>query len=310
MQAFAYNEKGPRRHNEDRFCLVIPGTGSLVAAVADGMGGHAGGDVAASIAIQTVKDEFKAGTSIFEVPRLAHEAILGAARKKRELGGMGTTLTAVVILDDILYGAHVGDSHAYLVRDGEVFLLSEDHSVSGLLLAKGVITELHSKSHPLKNQVVFACGMVCDEFYTQTFDVALRDGDKILLSTDGLHDNLFEEDIAETAMFYDDGPHFNNLCKKLIALSRFRGLTDNATLVALSYTDEDSQGVEQHVFDESLTICLNCSCDDKDPCQIASDNSTCHWAYLFEGRGIGICSDCAERGVSWDDDEELWTLIR
>ena len=307
MQTFAYNEKGPRRYNEDRYCLVIPGDGSVLAAVADGVGGHAGGDVAASIAIQTVKDEFAAGTSIFEMPGLAHEAILETARQKREFDGMGSTLTAVKIMDQILYGAHVGDSHAYLVRNNEVILLSEDHSVSGLLLAKGVITEENSKSHPLKNQVVFACGMICDEFYTQTFDAALYSGDKILLSTDGLHDNLLLADIARIF----DGPNldFARQCKKLVALARFRGLTDNATLVALSYTDTDGPDVEQHVFDENASICMNCGCDDKNPCKTAHGSFTCHWNHLCQERRIGICSICGDQGVAWNDDAS-WDVFR
>ena len=310
MQTFAYNEKGPRRYNEDEYCLVFMEDGSCVAAVADGMGGHAGGDVAASIAIQTVQDEFAAGTSVSEIPRIAHETVLKIARKVRGLDGMGSTLTVVSIVDNMLHGAHVGDSHAYVVRNGEVMLVSEDHSVSGLLLAKGAITEEHSKCHFLKNQVVFACGMICDEFYTDTFDLVLEDGDKILLTTDGLHDNLLMSDIA--GIMDDRGISFHAQCKKLIALSRFRGLKDNATLVAINYIAAANRSIEEYVFDGNVSICMNCGCDDSNPCQaspdISSDSFTCHWVNLCQERQIGLCSFCVAQGANWDDDAN-WDLI-
>jgi serine/threonine protein phosphatase PrpC len=187
------------------------------------------------------------------------------------------------------------------VRDGKVTLLSEDHSGAGLLLAKGTITEEHSKIHPLKNQILFACGMVCDVFNTNTFEAELKPGDKILLTTDGLHDNLLQADIAKINT--EDHLGFDRFCKKLIAVSRFRGIADNSTLVAINYSGTADVNTQHYTFNEKASICISCGCDSKKPCQIITENSStgvpCRWNRHFPEILVGVCNNCKVRGIPW-----------
>jgi PPM family protein phosphatase len=160
-----------REQNEDYFCYVEPASEEdfkrigRLAVVADGMGGHVGGQVASSIAIETVRDVYLTHTSVDPSEALltafqdAHAAIQAHAREHPELHGMGTTCTAAVLRDRDLYYGHVGDSRLYLIRDLDISQVTDDHSVVGRLLREGQITPEQAAVHPDKNVLTAALGM-------------------------------------------------------------------------------------------------------------------------------------------------------
>ena len=292
MKAFSHSEIGPRKNNEDSCCIVTSDNGTTLAIVADGMGGHAGGEIASGIAIQTVVTYFATGASITESAILAHKAIILEAARKNFLSGMAATLTAIAIKDSRLDGAHVGDSHAYLVRDGKVTQLTEDHSAAGFMLAQGIITEKQAKVHPERNRLDYACGMDWDDFLIQPFALELQYGDRILLSTDGLHDKLLLSEIAEAAK---KEPCLEQFCKRLVALARARRLSDNATLVGLEYSDHTRSAAIPSGIKEGVCICIGCGVDDEDS---SSDGNT--WVRKDKEIAAGVCSNCTGHTNRWD----------
>ena len=297
MKAFFHSETGPRKNNEDCWCIVTSDNGTTLAMVADGMGGHAGGGIASGIAIQTVRTYFATGASVAESAILAHKAIILETALKNFLSGMATTLTAIAIKDSLLDGVHVGDSHAYLVRGGTVTQLTEDHSAAGYMLAQGIITEKLAKVHPQRSRLDYACGMDWDDFLIQPFTLELQPGDRILLSTDGLHDKLLLSEIAEAAT---KEPGLEQFCKRLVALARARLLDDNATLVGLEYSDHIRSAAIPTGVKKGVCLCIGCGTDDE---HSASDDNT--WIRTDKEIGAGVCSNCTEHTDSWDL-AQLW----
>jgi len=198
--------KGNRENNEDAILIRKLDDGCLLA-VADGVGGHNAGDVASKIAVDTldevVKEEY--------VKYLSKEGLKNLLKIAYEIGhnkikenavgdkeGMGTTLTTAIIKDDGCVIANCGDSRAYLIRDGEIVFKTKDHSLVQELLDEGLITEEEAKYHPYKNVITHALGL--DELKVDTYEVELKDGDVLLLSSDGLHDYVDEEEILEVVI--------------------------------------------------------------------------------------------------------------
>ena len=167
--------------------------GTLVAAVADGMGGHVGGEVASRIAIEaaTAADDGVAGRIA-----AANAAVVDHAAGHPRLRGMGTTLTlGVFSTRPSVEIGHVGDSRAYLLRDGGLRRITEDHSVVAELLAGGMITEDEARFHPQRNLVTRSLGLAPSiEADVETFD--LEPGDRVLLCSDGLTNMVDDDNIA------------------------------------------------------------------------------------------------------------------
>ena len=291
IPTFLHTETGPRKKNEDSASIVTLDDRTIFAIVADGMGGHAGGETASSLAVQTAMAYFNTGASIVDSAMLAHKAIILESARNRLLAGMGTTLTAIAISNSWLNGAHVGDSHAYLVRKGEVLLLTDDHSVAGQKLALGLMTEKESKVHPDRNRLDYACGMDWGQIQIQPFSLELHPGDRILLSTDGLHDKLLRAEIAE-ASTREHG--LERFCRTLVALARARRLSDNLTLIGLEYSFLDNASFPRDIRQGSC-ICIGCGCDDEKPCA-----GGCHWIQKDRERGAGICSNCTAHMNAWE----------
>lgn len=233
-----------REINEDSARIIRPTTNEdlqkrgLLAVVCDGMGGHEAGEIASRLAVETIVRRFEGGEMdgdpVSQLPRAvqaANRAIFDVAEKNAKLKGMGTTCTALLVRGGMAYGAHVGDSRIYLVRDGEIFLMTEDHSAVMEMVRRGVLSREEARHHPDKNVISRALGSHRDVDATgwpQPF--ALRPEDRFLLCTDGLYDLLDEATILATAR--DVHPQVG--CDRLVTLARDAGGHDNISVAILA----------------------------------------------------------------------------
>jgi serine/threonine protein phosphatase PrpC len=210
-----------RQRNED---ALLVDQQRRVFAVADGLGGHPAGDVASRIAIETIRGELAAVPHDAEVEKAlaealhrAHDAVWHDAEQDRSHRGMGTTavLAHLSAAEDTAWVAHVGDSRAYLSRDGQVDQLTRDHTSGGLYF-RGHIT-----------QALGSPGGVAPD----TGRVELRPGDRLLLCTDGLTDMLTDPEIAG---ILDQGAGAEETCDRLVGAAKQRGGTDNVTVIVVA----------------------------------------------------------------------------
>lgn len=168
--------------------------------LADGMGGNRGGEVASKLAQDTVVESLKQGVPVREAILNAHRAILDYGEAHEDLKGLGTTLVAVVERKDRTVIAWVGDSRIYLWRKNELSRLSKDHSVVQRLLDSGLINGQEAVNHPHSNLVTSCLGIVKNdgsELEIGELDFNWRSGDKLLLCSDGLTDELDDERLRQ-----------------------------------------------------------------------------------------------------------------
>jgi protein phosphatase len=231
-----------RENNEDQYAYWEPDADEefarkgRLAIVADGMGGHEGGQEASRIAVETIQEIF-AHTPDADLQSLlltgfqiAHERILEYAAGHPELHGMGTTATAIVLLGNQLYFAHVGDSRLYLVRGAAISRLTHDHSYVGRLVQNGVISAEEAETHPQRHILTAALGAgteISPETPERPF--ALENGDALVLCTDGLWSLLAENEI-QSIVASNEPPE---ACRALIKLTKDRGGPDNITVQVL-----------------------------------------------------------------------------
>jgi protein phosphatase len=184
-----------RRDNEDSAYVRAP-----VFVVADGMGGAQAGEVASRIATETFEHGLPgsgpAESRLAELVRDANQRIYDRSRTEHGRAGMGTTLTAAYLDDGQLAIAHVGDSRAYLMRDGELTRLTQDHSLVDELVRQGKLTEEQAAEHPQRSIITRALGPE-PEVEVDTFTYPLRAGDIVLLCSDGLTSMVSEDRVAE-----------------------------------------------------------------------------------------------------------------
>jgi serine/threonine protein phosphatase PrpC len=223
-----------RDRNEDAYFAA-----SRCYAVADGMGGHKAGEVASEIAIEVVASEYEERGSVdFDIAHCiskANRRVIQASRNRDELEGMGTTLTVVTLCDGVLRVGHVGDSRAYLLRADSVVQLTEDHSVVGELLRSGLLTPEEAECHPQRHAITRALG------FSENLDIDMGEhqlvpGDAVLLCTDGLHDIVADDEIAQTVSMWHDP---DEACMELVKLARARGGHDNITVVLVRTEESD-----------------------------------------------------------------------
>lgn len=216
-----------RSGNEDRVLYVIPAAGErrrgVLALVADGMGGHAAGEVASRIAAEEIERVYR--TTEASPPALlaaafaaANRAIFAHAAADAGCRGMGTTCTAALILDDQLYLGHVGDSRAYLLRDRRLHPLSEDDSLVNELVRAGEISREEAKRRPDRNVILRALGTRPEIVPAIWRDgLALAAGDRLLLCSDGLTDLVDEDTIGRLAGEGDPGRAVARLTEAALA---------------------------------------------------------------------------------------------
>ncbi|NND84362.1 MAG: serine/threonine-protein phosphatase [Acidimicrobiia bacterium] len=184
-----------RANNQDTPHPATSGSsddGPVLVGVADGMGGAAGGEVASSVAMTTATDA--AGTPADRI-EAANEAVFEESRRRPELAGMGTTMT-LIALDDAGQGlfGHVGDSRAYLARDGEIRQLTTDHTIVAEWVALGAITPEDAKTHPRRGMLTRSVG-VSPGVEVDVFTHDFRDGDRLILCSDGLNGMIDDDAI-------------------------------------------------------------------------------------------------------------------
>lgn len=230
-----------RPTNEDSF--LVP-EGDHIALVADGMGGHRAGEVASSMAASIIRAcahkaagrEISVKTAVAWV-RQANRAIYRAANEDLSRSGMGTTLTFLYFMQGHAMLAHVGDSRCYLVRKGEIYQLTKDHSLVAELVRKGEITEEEARYHPYRNIITRALG-TDDTVAVDAQDIDTEDGDLFLLCSDGMSNYARDEEMR--AILLDNAPE--QACEKLVELALERGGRDNITvIVALCAPEEVGQ---------------------------------------------------------------------
>lgn len=200
MQIEAITHTGlVRPNNEDRYLVLRFGTSGALAAIADGMGGHAGGETAAQIALETLaafdSEHEEPAEALTRHVISAHENILHASAVDRALRGMGSTLSIIFVSGRTAYWASVGDSRIYLFRNGVLTPVSNDHTIPGSLLKEGKITREQARLHPYGNVLLRCVG--CDRHEPDRGTFEVNPGDLLMLSSDGLHDLLSDGQIAE-----------------------------------------------------------------------------------------------------------------
>lgn len=217
-----------RDGNEDTYVVEEP-----LFALADGMGGHRGGEVASRIAIETLERLFATGEGTLpEIVREANRAVFERSMSDRSVSGMGTTLTAAVLEGDHVRLAHVGDSRAYLLRDGALRRLTIDHTLVDRMVRSGEITAAEADVHPHKNVLTRALG-TDQEVDVDERSVTLEEGDRLLLCSDGLTGMVTEDQIQA---ILEASPAPQSAAERLVRAANRAGGVDNISVVVLAAT--------------------------------------------------------------------------
>ncbi len=229
-----------RTANEDSYIVAelgdqgAPSAGALLV-VADGMGGSVGGAQASRAVVQTLRDQLtvgihaQAGAQLAEAVRIANRTVHAIPMQHPELRGMGSTCTAMVLLREHVHIAHVGDSRAYLVRDGRILQLTHDHTKMHLLLQSGMITPEEAAVHPERSVLVRSIGPKPEVEVDQLPPLTVQKGDRILLCSDGLINHVADPEIL--ALVEDRSEE--DVVESLIQLALERGGTDNTTVLMM-----------------------------------------------------------------------------
>lgn len=236
MNVFYLTDTGKvRDHNEDNVMIVKNSEGNYLMAVADGMGGHLSGEIASTIAINRLTERFKqnfknktkaeAAAWFREMALEINDLVYSYAAEHSESTGMGTTLVAAVITKDYILFANVGDSSGFVIKNGKLRKVTEDHTLVNLLLKAGKLSKEEAEHHPNKNVLMRAFG-ANDPLEIDVFD-CIMDIEGILLASDGLTNMLDEETIEEVLAL--DIP-IDEKVVKLINKANNRGGTDNISV--------------------------------------------------------------------------------
>lgn len=248
--AFGLSDVGRQRNlNEDAY-LVDAGKSLFV--VADGMGGHAAGEVASKIATETIQDfiahtEEEDGTwphaydenfsrptnRLMSAMKIANSRVIEAMKRDVRLQGMGTTVVGGLLDGNRISVAHVGDSRAYLVRDGQMSRITSDHSWVFEQVRAGVMTEAEAEKHPLRNVITRALGGASTVVPDAT-ELEVRPGDVLLLCSDGLTGMVTDDDILRIITQTED---VAEACEKLIESANESGGHDNITAVVVRFVE-------------------------------------------------------------------------
>ncbi len=240
-----------RVHNEDYF-EIDPEHKLYI--VADGMGGHSHGEVAAQIAVNAIRDfihktadkdttwpfgmdsRLERHTNLLKMSvRIAHDHVLRAISRDGSLYGMGTTVVGILLAGSVAAVAHVGDSRAYRLRKGKLDQLTQDHTWVNEQVVAGFLSKEQARSHPLKNVVTRALGGESDVL-VDVREIEVLPGDIFLLCSDGLTGMLSDGDIRDRLA---SGSSLHEICRRLVNDSNARGGIDNVTVVLLAIEGEE-----------------------------------------------------------------------
>ena len=240
--AAGLSDVGRRREtNEDELFLDSGGVYGVFA-VADGMGGHAAGEVASRLAIETVVEGMRpiqdqkplapaeASRRIVQAVEEANRRICESIVGHQDRRGMGTTMVVLVVLEDRALIGHVGDSRAYLLRDGSLRRLTTDHSWVSEQVRMGLMSDAAAQRHPMRNIVTRALGSRT-EVAVELSEEPIAPGDTLLLCSDGLNSMLGDEEIE--AILRSHGAEPEQACRALVDAANDRGGDDNTTVIVI-----------------------------------------------------------------------------
>ena len=220
--------------NEDGFLDETRRLGLV--AVADGMGGHRAGEVASATALEALRAAMAAGQPLRDAIEGANDAVLEKSVADQDLRGMGTTLTAGTLgTDGNLLIGHVGDSRAYLVRDGELTQVTNDHSLVEEMVRGGELTPEQAESHPRRSIITRALG-IDPEVEVDVYPLELRPGDRLLLCSDGLTTMLSGDEIEA---ILERESHPERAAQLLVDAANAAGGEDNVTAVVVEVVEDE-----------------------------------------------------------------------
>ncbi|HEX8169291.1 MAG TPA: Stp1/IreP family PP2C-type Ser/Thr phosphatase [Thermoanaerobaculia bacterium] len=224
--------------------------GGRLLIVADGMGGHRGGATASRLAAETVKAQYlesettDIATALRESLARANARIFTEAQANPELRGMGTTTSALAVRGGEGWLAHVGDSRIYLVRNGEIRQLTDDHSLVATMVREGLLTPAEAETHPRRNVLQRSMGVQEDVDIDVRGPIELREGDTFILCSDGLHGLVKEPELKEIATL-----PIENAAEEFLHRALQRGAPDNVTVIVARVEalqeDETLVGLEE-----------------------------------------------------------------
>jgi PPM family protein phosphatase len=227
-----YTHPGRRRANQDAVVVFRLATGAELIAVADGMGGHAAGEVASAAALDALVAELEAGAELASAMRAANAAVYAKAKETPDMEGMGTTLVALLRDERGYVLANVGDSRAYLVSAAAIEQITRDHSYVAEALRQGTMTEAEAENSPWRNALTRAIGTDAEVEVDVFGPFAPVPAHAILLCTDGLYRAIGEEVIREYVLSTAD---LTTACEALGALAFRRGSDDNISLAIVEF---------------------------------------------------------------------------
>ncbi len=251
------NHIGGRKYNQDRVGYAYTND-ALLLVLADGMGGHLHGEVAAEIAVYTFMRAFsrlehgrakEPEVFLRETMRAGHDGIINYAHEKQLGGNPGTTCVAALVQEGRVWFAHAGDSRFYLLPGAKVASVTRDHSVVQQWADWGIITEAEMKGHPDRNKITNCLGGVEDMFYVEVSpSVKVEEGDTLLLCSDGFWSPLTDEELIRLTA----AESLPDTLSELVGVAIFReaGHADNTTAVVARLGDAE----QDHPTD--TTVCM------------------------------------------------------
>lgn len=240
---FQNSRQGPRPYNQDRLAYSYS-KDALLLVIADGMGGHRHGEVAAQLAVTTITDAFQRlavpslqspAKFLIEQIQLVHELIDRVAQEQEMLEAPRTTIVAAVVQRGMLYCAHAGDSRLYHFRDGHLLYRTEDHSIVQSLYNKGMITKAEMVDHPYRHKIFSCLGGDVPPKIELADRQELMEGDTILLCTDGLWSAVGDEQIKKVLRGASIQENVTQLLDMAEAASVDKG--DNMSAIGLQWGD-------------------------------------------------------------------------
>lgn len=220
---------GLRDNNEDMFYASVP-----LVVVSDGMGGHAAGEVASKLTVEAIVSHVRSDPTPAGLEasiHTAHRVVLAYGSENRRSRGLGCTVTAGLVFNDFLYVAHVGDTRCTLIEGGHLTQVTSDHNVPGQLLAAGLISREQARVHPAGNVLVNHIGH--DPLKVETARVPLRPGQNFLFTSDGVHDDLTDDQVLALVKSLRLMPA-KDKARAYVEAALAHGSDDNATCVVLT----------------------------------------------------------------------------
>ena len=245
MKSYYISDTGKvRTHNEDSVMIVQNKSGEYLLVVADGMGGHKAGEIASSIVVNGLTDNFKNIESIGEKQDAVNwirenvstlnDDIFKYTDEFEESKGMGTTLVLAIVTNDYILFGNVGDSSGFVIKKGSLYKVTKDHTLVNLLVETGELTKEEAENHPRKNVLMRALG-ANNPVDIDIFDVE-RDCDGVLLCSDGLTNML---SVSQIEKVLNSDLTLEEKIVKLIRKSNLRGGTDNVSIACLEKDGEE-----------------------------------------------------------------------